>query len=35
MASPFGQSPTKKTIELYSLNYYGACTLGGLLACVS
>jgi hypothetical protein len=25
---------TKKKIELYSLDYYAACTLGGILACV-
>jgi hypothetical protein len=26
---------TKKKIELYSFDYYAACTLGGILACVS
>jgi hypothetical protein len=26
---------TKKKIELYSFDYYAACTLGGIIACVS
>ena len=25
--------PEKKTIELFSPEYYGACTLGGMVAC--
>lgn len=33
-ASRAAQSKSGK-IELYSLNYYAACTFGGLLACVS
>lgn len=33
-ASGKAQAKTGK-IELYSVNYYAACTFGGLLACVS
>ena len=33
-ASQKVQKQTGK-IELYSLNYYAACTVGGILACVS
>jgi solute carrier family 25 phosphate transporter 3 len=32
MAEKLGMKPQKK-IELFSANYFAACTLGGIIAC--